>query len=80
MENYTVSYLKDVLCYELRIRGYRIIKIKKKKNILELNVDGLKAFVYNIDIVNPFSTDIEEIVTSVIRQLTLKEIDRGDTM
>ena len=80
MENYTVSYLKDVLCHELRIRGYRIIKIKKKKNILELNVDDLKAFVYNIDIVNPFSTDIEEIVMSVIRQLTLKEIDRGDTM
>lgn len=80
MESYTVSYLKEVLWYELRIRGYRKIKIKKKKNILELNVDGLKAFVYNLDIVNPFSADVEEIVMSVVRQLTLKEIDRGDTM
>lgn len=80
MENYTVSYLKDVLCHELRIRGYGIIKIKKKKNTLEINADGLKAFVYNIDMVNPFSTDIEEIVMCIIRQLTLKEIDRGDTM
>lgn len=80
MESYTVSYLKEVLDYELQIRGYRKIKIKKKKNTLEINADGLKAFVYNIDIVNPFSTEVEEIVMSVIRQLTLKEIDRGDTM
>lgn len=80
MESYTVSYLKEVLDYELQIRGYRKIKIKKKKNTLEINADGLKAFVYNIDIVNPFSTEVEEIVMSVIRQLTFKEIDRGDTM
>lgn len=80
MESYTVSYLKEVLDYELNIRGYRKIKIKKKKNTLEINAEGLKAFVYNIDIVNPFSTEVEEIVMSVIRQLTLKEIDRGDTM
>lgn len=80
MESYTVSYLKEVLDYELQIRGYRKIKIKKKKNTLEINADGLKAFVYNIDIVNPFSTEVEEIVMCVIRQLTLKEIDRGDTM
>lgn len=80
MESYTVSYLKEVLDYELQIRGYRKIKIKKKKNTLEINADGLKAFVYNIDIVNPFSTEVEEIVMSVIRQLTLKEIDRGDKM
>lgn len=80
MESYTVSYLKEVLNYELQIRGYRIIKIKKKKNTLEINADGLKVCVYNLDIVNPFSTDIEDIVMSVIRQLTLKEIDRGDTM
>lgn len=79
MESYTVIYLKDVLWYELRIRGYRIIKIKKKKNTLEINADGLKAFVYNLDLVNPFG-DISEIVISVIRQLSLDEIDRGDTM
>lgn len=80
MESYTVSYLKEVLDYELRIRGYRKIKIKKKRNTLEVNADGLKAFVYNLDIVNPFSNEVEEIVMSVIRQLSLKEIDRGDKM
>lgn len=80
MESYTVIYLKEVLDCELQIRGYRKIKIKKKKNTLEINSDGLKAFVYNIDIVNPFSTEVEEIVMCVIRQLTLREIDRGDTM
>lgn len=80
MESYTVSYLKEVLNYELQIRGYRIIKIKKKKNTLEINADGLKACVYNLDIVNPFSSDVEDIVMSVIRQLSLNEIKRGDTM
>ena len=77
---YTVTYLIDVLQYELNIRGYRKIKIKRKKNTLEVNADGLKAYVYNLDIVNPFSNEVEEIVMSVIRQLSLKEIDRGDKM
>lgn len=80
MENYTVSYLKEVLDYELRIRGYRIIKIKKKKNTLEINADGLKACVYNLDIVNPFSDEVGRIVMSVTRQLTLNEFKRGGTM
>lgn len=79
MEIYTVSYLKEVLAYELRIRGYRKIKIKRKKNTLEVNADGLKAFVYNLDLVNPF-VDGGEIVMSVIRQLSLAEIDRGGKM
>lgn len=80
MESYTVSFLKEVLDDELRIRGYRIIKIKKKKNTLEINVDGLKAFVYNLDIVDPFSDDVIRIVMSVTRQLTLNELKRGDKM
>ncbi len=80
MESYTVSFLKEVLDDELRIRGYRIIKIKKKKNTLEINADGLKACVYNLDIVDPFSDDVIRIVMSVTRQLTLNELKRGDKM
>lgn len=79
MENYTVSYLKEVLDYELRIRGYRKIKMKKKKETLEIKADGLKSYVYNLDLINPFG-DISEIVMSVIRQLSLDEIDRGGKM
>lgn len=33
MESYTVSYLKEVLDYELQIRGYRKIKIKRKRTL-----------------------------------------------
>lgn len=80
MESYTVSFLKEVLDDELRIRGYRIIKIKKKKNTLEINADGLKAYVYNLDIVDPFSDDVIRIVMSLTRQLTLNELKRGDKM
>lgn len=79
MNEYTITYLIDVIQYELSIRGYRKIKFKRKKNILLIKADGLKAFVYNLDLVNPFG-DISEIVMSVIRQLSLAEIDRGDTM
>lgn len=72
---YTVNYLKDVLKYELHIRGYRKVNIRKKKDLLEVNADGLKAFVYNLDLINPFSNDVEQIVIDVVRQLTLNGID-----
>lgn len=75
---YTVNYLKDVLKYELHIRGYRKVNIRKKKNNLEVNADGLKAFVYNLELINPFGGDVEEILISVIRQLSLNEIDSED--
>lgn len=78
MSEYMVGYLKDVLQYELNIRGYRKVNIKKKKNNLEVNADGLKAFVYNLELINPFSDDVEQIVMGVIRQLTLNEIDSED--
>lgn len=80
MESFTVSFLKEVLDDELRIRGYRIINIKKKNNTLEINADGLKACVYNLDIVDPFSDEVRRIVMSVTRQLTLNEPKRGDKM
>lgn len=72
---YTVNYLKDVLKYELHIRGYRKVNIRKKKDYLEINADGLKAFVYNLELINPFSDDIEQILMTVIRDLTMAEID-----
>ena len=78
MMEYTVSYLKDVLQYELNIRGYRKVNIRKKKDVLEVNADGLKAVVYNLDIIDPFSDDVFYIVRSVIRQLSLNEIDSED--
>lgn len=45
MSEYMLDYLKDVLQYELLIRGYRKVNIKKKKNNLEVNADGLKTFL-----------------------------------
>ena len=73
---YTDNYIKDVLKYELHIRGYRKVNIRKKKDVLEVNADGLKANVYNLDIINPFSDDIHCIVRSVVRQLALNEFDK----
>lgn len=78
MLEYIFSYLKDVLQYELHIRGYRKVNIKKKKNNLEVNADGLKAVVYNLDIIDAFSDDVFYIVRSVVRQLSLNEIDSED--
>lgn len=76
---YTVNYIKDVLKYELHIRGYRKVNIRKKKDVLEVNADGLKANVYNLDTINPFGDEPFYIVRSVVRQLSLNEI-RGDKM
>lgn len=78
MMEYTVGYLKDVLQYELLIRGYRKVNIRKKKDTLEVNADGFKAVVYNLDIIDPFSDDVFYIVRSVVRQLSLNEIDSED--
>lgn len=78
MSEYIFSYLKDVLQYELHTRGYRKVNIKKKKNNLEVNADGLKANLYNLDLINPFSNDINCVVRSVVRQLSLNEIDSED--
>lgn len=75
MMEYTVNYLKDVLQYELNIRGYRKVNIKRKKNNLEVNADGLKAVVYDLDIIDPFSDEVIYVVRSVVRQLSLNEID-----
>lgn len=76
---YTASYLKDILQYELHIRGYKKVYIKRKKNNLEVKADGLKANVYDLDTINPFSDEPLYIVRSIVRQLSLNEI-RGDKM
>lgn len=85
MNEYTVAYLVDVLQHELTIRGYRKIKLKRKKNVLvikvvDLNENELKAYVYNLDFINPFSTEIEDIVMYVLKQLALYDINGGGKM
>lgn len=85
MNEYTVTYLIDVLQHELYIRGYRKIKFKSKNNklkikVVDLNENELKAYVYNLDRINPFSTEIEDIVMYVLKQLVLCDIYRGDKM
>lgn len=75
----TVNYIKGVLKYELQIRGYKEIDFKVDVDIMEVYVDGLKATVYHLDILNPFD-DIKYMVSSVLRQLELEKIKRGDKM
>lgn len=75
----TVNYIKDVLKHELQIRGYKEIDFKVEDDIMEVYVDGLKATVYHLDIFNPFD-DIKYALSSVLRQLELEKIKRGDKM
>lgn len=77
---YTLNYLKDVLKHELQIRGYKDIDFKVEVDTMEIYVDGLKATVYHLDIFNPFFDDIKYAVSSVLRQLELEKIKRGDKM
>lgn len=79
MEQYIIEYVKDVLKNELQIRGYKEIDFKVEVDIMEVYVDGLKATVYHLDIFNPFD-DIKYMVSSVLRQLELEKIKRGDKM
>lgn len=76
---FTEEYIKDVLQYELKIRGYKSIKFKKKNNTLEVKADGLTGYVYNLDLINPLD-EMKDILMSVLRQLELEKINRGDTM
>lgn len=76
---FTEEYIQDVLQYELKIRGYKRIKFKKKNNNLEVKADGLTSYVYNLDILNPLD-EMKDILMCVLRQLELDKIKRGDTM
>ena len=76
---FTQEYIQDVLQYELKIRGYKRIKFKKKNNTLEVKADGLTSYVYNLDLLNPLD-EMKDILMSVLRQLELEKIKRGDTM
>lgn len=76
---FTCEYIKDVLEYELKIRGYEKIKFKVKNNTLEVNADGFTGYVYNFNLVNPLE-EMQGILMSVLRQLELEKIKRGDKM
>lgn len=76
---FTEEYIEDVLQYELKIRGYKRIKFNKKNNTLEVKVDGLTVYVYNLDLLNPLD-EMKDILMSVLRQLELEKIKRGDRM
>ena len=76
---FTEEYIQDVLEYELKIRGYKRIKFKKKNNTLVVKADGLKSYVYNLNILNPLD-EMKDILMSVLRQLESDKIKRGDTM
>ena len=79
MLEFTINYVKYVLKHELQIRGYKEIDFKVEDDIMYVYVDGLKATVYHLDILNPFD-DIKYAVSSVLRQLELEKIKRGGKM
>lgn len=76
---FTQQYIQDVLQYELKIRGYKKIKFKKKNNTLEVKADEFKGYVYNLNLLNPLD-EMKDILMSVLRQLELEKIKRGDRM
>lgn len=76
---FTEEYIKDVLQYELKIRGYKSVKFNKKNNTLEVKADGITSYVYNLNLLNPLD-EMKDILMSVLRQLELEKIKRGDTM
>lgn len=73
---FTCEYIKDVLEYELKIRGYEKIKFKVKNNTLEVNADGFTGYVYNFNLVNPLE-EMKVILMSVLRQLELEKNQKG---
>lgn len=76
---FTCEYIRDVLEYELKIRGYEKIKFKVKNNNLEVSADGFIAYVYNLNLLNPLE-EMRGILMSVLRQLELEKIKRGGKM
>lgn len=76
---FTEEYIEDVLQYELKIRGYKCIKFKKKNNTLEVKADGITSYVYNLNLLNPLD-EMKDILMSVLRQLELEKIKRGGKM
>lgn len=79
MREYTASIL-NVLVDELKIRGYQDIVCKEIDDILELEVDGRKVYVYHLDLFNPQFDCIDYALTSVLRQLEPEKFKRGDKM
>lgn len=50
------------------------------EDMLEIEADGLKAYVYHLDLFNPQFDDINYPLASVMRQLESGKIKRGDKM
>ena len=80
MRAYLVGYIMNVLERELKIRGYQDIVFKDMDDMLEIEADGLKAYVYHLDLFNPQFDDINYPLTSVLRQIESGKIKRGDKM
>ena len=80
MRAYLVGYIMNALERELKIRGYQDIVFKDMDDMLEIEADGLKAYVYHLDLFNPQFDDINYPLTSVLRQIESGKIKRGDKM
>lgn len=80
MRAYLVSCVMDSLVKVLKIRGYQDINFKDSEDILEVDVDGLKAYVYHLDLLNRQFDCADYAVASVLCQLEAEKIKRGDKM
>lgn len=79
MREYT-AIIMSVLLDELKIIGYQHIVCKEIDDILEVEADGLKAYVYHLYLLNPQLYSVNYVLASVLRQLESEKIKRGDKM
>ena len=75
-----LGYIINALVHELKNRGYQDIVFNDMEDMLEIEADGLKAYVYHLDLFNPQFDDINYPLASVMRQLESGKIKRGDKM
>lgn len=80
MRAYLVSCVMDSLSKILKIRGYQNINFKDVEDILEVEADGLKAYVYHSDLLKREYDYTDYAVASVLCQLEAEKIKRGDKM
>lgn len=77
MRAYLAACIKHSLSHALKMRGYKDIIFKDMEDILEVEADGLRAYVYHLDLFNPKFDDINYPITSVLRQLEAEKIKMG---
>ena len=80
MRVYLVGCIMNVLERELKFRGYQNIIFYDMDDMLEVEADGLNAYVYHLELFKPHFDDINYYLTSVLRQLESGKIKRGDKM